>query len=138
MNHLRNMYLYFLAATVAAFAFGCGTSVAAASLSTLLLAGVAAVIVSGCAVLGGIFGTMQMRMRLGLRQTGRVLQYASFTLSAYVGLLVASFVFGSLLGAITVSAPFWTALAIFLMAFIPATLFGEVPWQGRTWLPVRM
>ncbi len=129
-NHLRNMYLYFLASTAAVLLLGIGTSIS----GSWLLAAIAATLVAGSAIAGGILGTMRMRAFFGLMQTGRLLQYASFTVSAYVGLLLCGLLFGSTL---SLSSPLLSAVAIFVLAFGPATLFGEVPVRGRTWLPVR-
>lgn len=131
MTHLRNMYLYFLVATGLVFGFGVGTSVT----GSWLLAAPAVATVAGFAVLGGIFGTMQMRQRLGLMQTGRLVQWASFTLAAFAGLHLVGFFLG---GTLTVFNPLCSAAAIFAIAFVPAVLFGEVPWHGRSWLPKRM
>jgi hypothetical protein len=125
------MYLYFLVATGLVFGFGIGTSVT----GSWLLAALSAAVVAGFAVLGGIFGTMQMRQRLGLMQTGRLVQWASFAFAAFVGLELVGFLLG---GTLSVFNPFCSAAAIFAIAFVPALLFGEVPWRGRTWLPKRM
>lgn len=129
-NHLRNMYLYFLASTAAVLLLGIGTSIT----GSWILAAVAAALVAGSAIVGGILGTMRMRVFFGLMQTGRVLQYASFTLSTYVGLLLCGWLFGSTL---SLGSPLLSAFAIFALAFGPATLVGEVQVRGRTWLPVR-
>jgi hypothetical protein len=140
MTHLRNMYLWFFGATLVTFFLGIGTTVT----GSWILAGIAAALVAGFAVLGGIFGTMQMRQRLGLMQTGRLLQWASFTVCAYVGLLLCGLVLGpvaglfSLAAPLTIASPLLSAVTLFALAFGPALLFGEVPWKGRTWLPVRM
>lgn len=130
MNHLRNMYLYFLAATFTVFALGFGTSIT----GSWLLAGLAAAAIAGVSVVGGIYSTMQMRQRLNLMQTGRLLQYASFIAFAFFAVHVVGFVFAA---AITVSSAFFTAIALVALAFGAATLFGEVPTRGRTWLPMR-
>jgi hypothetical protein len=76
-----------------------------------------------------------MRMRLGLMQTGRLVQWASFTFAAYLGLRLCDLVLG---GTLAVTSPLLTAVTLFAFAFIPALLMNEVPWRGRTWMPKRM
>jgi len=129
-THLRNMFGYFLAAALITVMAGLGVQVGGPVLTAALGAAVAASI----ALLGGIFATMIMRTAFKLAQTGRILQYGGFWLACWLGLEAAAALFAdslALTNALAASAVF------FGIGFGAATIFGQVPWRGRTWLPIR-
>jgi hypothetical protein len=128
-NHLRNMFGYFLAGALLTVFIGLGADVVGSLLSAALGAALAAAV----ALLGGIFVTMIFRTAFRLVQTGRILQYAGFWLSSWLGLEAAIAATGSL----TLSNSFVASLAFFGISFGAATLFGQVPWRGRSWMPIR-
>jgi len=128
-RHFRNMLGYFVGA--AALTMLLGFSVSAAG----LLSGIGAAAIIG--VVGLVFGlgsTIVLRSVFGLMQTGRFIQYLCFFLGTTLGVSLASFAFSSLV----VSSVWLAGLVIFGIAFGAATLTGEVPLKGRTWLPRRM
>jgi hypothetical protein len=128
-NHLRNMLGYFLAASLIVVFCGPGTSTTGSIFGATLAAAITAVI----GLIGGIFVTMIFRSAFKLVQTGRVLQYLGFWLASSLGLLAAA----ALSGSVAVSSPVLAGFAVFAIGFGSATAFGEVPWRGRTWLPLR-
>lgn len=129
-NHLRNMFAYFAVATAVVIGLGVGTTIT----GSWLIAFPAVLAIAAFTAFGGITITMQLRQRLNLVQTGRVVQYASFIASAFLALTLCGWLLGS---TFAVANALCTASALFVAAFAPATIFGEVPWHGRTWLPVR-
>ena len=128
-THLRNMFGYFFAGAVLTIMIGLGVQVGSV-LAALLASALAAAI----ALLGGIFVTMIFRTAFKLSQTGRILQYAGFWLACWLGLETAAAVFADTL---TLSNSFVAGLAFFAIGFGAATVFGQVPWRGRSWLPIR-
>jgi hypothetical protein len=128
VSHLRNMFLYFLAATLLVFTTGVGLTLG----SSWLLIALAAAVIPAITLGVGIGSTMQLRGLLSLMQTGRLIQWAAFFIGALLSLHIAS-----LIGAVTLTSHWLSALVLFATAFGAATVFGEVPWRGRTWLPVR-
>ena len=129
-THLRNMFGYFLAGALLTVMTGLGAQV----VGSVLLAGLGAALAAAIALLGGIFATMIFRTAFQLMQTGRFLQYAGFWLACWLGLKVAAAVFA---GSLTLSNSFVASLAFFAIGFGAATVFRQVPWSGRTWLPIR-
>lgn len=129
LTHLRNMFGYFTAATLLALFLGIGASIAPGSLIAGIFFGV---VTAGIALVGGIFATMFMRSLFGLAQTGQFLQYAGFWLSSWLALKFTAAVSD---GALTLTAPFVTALVLVAVAFAGAIYNGEVP--KRSWLPVK-
>jgi Na+/melibiose symporter-like transporter len=127
--HLRNMFLYFILGTLSVLVFGIGLT-PGDNWAMLVLS---LVLVPASTIVLAITATMQLRQRLSLMQTGRFIQWGAFYLSA----LLALWLF-SLAGAITLSNGWLAALVLFAISFGAATAFGEVPWRGRTWLPMRM
>jgi hypothetical protein len=128
LAHMLRMFGYFLGSTVligillqSAFSVPGFSTVA----SLLVTATLSLVI--------GLVLTIVIRRLANLTQTGRFLQYASFWLGSYFAVLLATKLFP---GAIWHNAPGFESLLIFALAFGPATYFKEVPWKGRTWLPV--
>jgi hypothetical protein len=81
----------------------------------------------------GLALTIVIRRLANLTQTGRYLQYASFWLGSYCAVLLATVLFP---GVIWHHSHALESLFIFALAFGPATYFKEVPWKGRTWLPI--
>lgn len=126
-RHLAFMFGYFFVAALVTTFFGLGAS--APSIGTALAASAVTGFVS---LVGGIFVTMVLRSAFGLVQTGRVLQYAGFWLATLPALSLASWLTGA-----TVGSAGLAALVVVVIAFTGATLAGEVPTKGRTWLPMR-
>lgn len=92
------------------------------------------IVTGSVAMVGGLLVTMVLRQTLGLVQTGRVLQYAGFWVASLAGVQAAGLFFDETFIMVN---PFLSALAIFAVAFGAATAAGEIPWKGRTWLPVK-
>ncbi|HEY9757330.1 MAG TPA: hypothetical protein V6C97_19330 [Oculatellaceae cyanobacterium] len=82
---------------------------------------------------GGLLLTIVLRQVFSLVQTGRFLQYACFWLGVYGAALAGRVLFSGVLQANSALFAFVT----FALAFAVMTATGEVPWKGRTWLPVR-
>lgn len=82
----------------------------------------------------GIFFTMLMRTFFGLIQTGRILQYLGFTAAATTMVYLFSLIFPAVVSA---SFSLLAGVAIFAIAFLPATTLGVVPYRKRTWMPVK-
>lgn len=129
LTHLRNMFGYFSAATLLVLILGIGAHIAPGGLFAGIVFGFVA---AGIALIGGIFATMFMRNVFGLVQTGQFLQYAGFWLSSWIALKFTAAVSD---GAITLTAPFVTALVLVTVAFTGAIYHGEVP--KRSWMPVK-
>lgn len=129
LQHFWNMLAYFGAAAVLVLALTPGLSVAG-GLIGVALSGVGL----GAVTLAlGIAVTIVIRRVGSLVQTGRLQQYGSFWLAAWLGLQGLM-----LLGVVSgVDSAAVSSLIVFGVAFGAATLFGEVPWKGRTWLPMR-
>jgi hypothetical protein len=103
--------------------------------SSSLLSATAVVVVSGIAsVFLGTLLTASTRAYFGLIQTGRVIQYLGFWLATSLSLGVASYLFTD--GA-TFASSLFGGLVIFACSFATAYLLGEIPWRGRTWLPMK-
>jgi len=132
MSHLIKVILYFFGSALVALLFGLGAHFTAGS---LLPGIVVAALVSVAAVAGGVFLTVQARAIFSLMQTGRFVQYGSFWLAGAVALKIAALLFSSVLVVTSASLASFVALVV---CFTTATLTGQIPWKGRTWLPVRM
>lgn len=103
--------------------------------SSSLLSTTAVVVVSGTAsVFLGTLVTAATRAYFGLIQTGRVIQYLGFWLATSLSLGVASYLFTD--GA-TFASSLFGGLVIFACSFATAYLLEEIPWRGRTWLPMK-
>ncbi len=134
MQHLWKMFFYFLAAAAVTTVFGLGVSA-----GDVLPTALAAVLVSAGALIGGVGLTIGMRALFGLMQVGRLLQYTAFWLSAALSLKIIGIIGGLLFAAsLTVNSALLAGFAVFAMAFAAATITGEVPTKGRTWLPMKM
>ena len=87
----------------------------------------------------GVGLTIGMRAMFGLMQVGRLLQYTAFWLSAALSLKIIGIIGGLLFAAsLTVNSALLAGFTVFAMAFAAATITGEVPTKGRTWLPMKM
>jgi len=128
-SHFYKMIGYFSGASALALLLGVFIS-AGGFLPGL----VSAVIIGAVALVFGLGSTIALRAVLGLMQTGRIIQYLCFIAGTWLGIGAASLVVSSLV----VTSGFWASLLIFAVAFGAATLVGEVPWKGRTWLPKQM
>lgn len=126
LAHARNLWLYFVAA--AAFTTFAGIGVAANGWLAVVLA---ALLVGSVSIIVGIGTTAVVRRAFNLIQTGRFVQYAGFAFASFLGYVIA----GSVLAGVTVTGALLAGLVTFGIAFGAATLLGEVPWRGRTWLP---
>jgi len=132
MSYLIKVILYFFASTLVAVGFGLGASFGTGYLIPGL---VVALLVAASAVAGGVALTVAARSVFKLAQTGRFVQYASFWAAGALALKVASALFGTVL--VVSNAPL-TAFVALVVCFTAATLSGQIPWKGRTWLPVRL
>lgn len=128
-RHFLNMNGYFIAAAALTLLIGFGMS-AGSLLSGLL----SAVVIGVTGLTVGLGATILIRQVFGLMQTGRFIQYLSFFLGTWLGVGLASLLFSGLV----ITSAAGAALTTFAFAFGAATLVGEVPWKGRTWLPMRM
>ena len=134
MQHLWKMFFYFLTAAAVTTVFGLGVTA-----GDLLPTALAAVLVSAGALIGGVGLTIGMRAMFGLMQVGRLLQYTAFWLSAALSLKIIGIIGGLLFAAsLTVNSALLAGFTVFAMAFAAATITGEVPTKGRTWLPMKM
>lgn len=134
MQHLWKMFFYFLAAAVVTTVFGLGVTA-----GDLFPTALAAVLVSAGALIGGVGLTIGMRALFGLMQVGRLLQYTAFWLSAALSLKIIGIIGGLLFAAsLTVNSALLAGFTVFAMAFAAATITGEVPTKGRSWLPMKM
>ena len=134
MQHLWKMFFYFLTAAAVTTVFGLGVTA-----GDLLPTALAAVLVSAGALIGGVGLTIGMRAMFGLMQVGRLLQYTAFWLSVALSLKIIGIIGGLLFAAsLTVNSALLAGFTVFAMAFAAATITGEVPTKGRTWLPMKM
>lgn len=134
MQHLWKMFFYFLAAAAVTTVFGLGVSA-----GDVLPTALAAVLVSAGALIGGVGLTIGMRALFGLMQVGRLLQYTAFWLSAALSLKIIGIIGGLFFAAsLTVNSALLAGFTVFAIAFAAATITGEVPTKGRTWLPMKM
>jgi hypothetical protein len=134
MQHLWKMFFYFLAAAAVTFVFGLGVSA-----GDLLPTALAAILVSAGALIGGVGLTIGMRALFGLMQVGRLLQYSAFWLSAAASLKIVGIIGGLIFAAsLSVNSALLAGFTVFAIAFAAATITGEVPTKGRTWLPMKM
>lgn len=130
LRHMRNMLGYFLAASLIVIFAGLGAS----SNGSIVSAVAASAVTAAIGLIGGIFVTMIFRSTFKLVQTGRWLQYAGFWLASWLGLTASAALF---VGSVSLTSPLLASFLVFAIGFGSATAFGEVPWRGRTWLPVR-
>lgn len=139
MMHPLKVFLFFVFASAVTMTLGLGVSLGG-SLAQAAFVAVASSAMVGLFALGGGMGiTIYSRSLFGLMQTGRVIQWPAFILSTWAGLSAAAWVFNTLFGtALAVSSGLFASLAIFAMAFGWGYLRGEIPWKGRTWMPVKM
>jgi hypothetical protein len=134
MQHLWKMFFYFLAAAAVTCVFGLGVSA-----GDLLPTALAAILVSAGALIGGVGLTIGMRALFGLMQVGRLLQYTAFWLSAAASLKIVGIIGGLIFAAsLSVNSALLAGFTVFAIAFAAATITGEVPTKGRTWLPMKM
>ena len=134
MQHLHKMFFYFLAAAAVTCVFGLGVSA-----GDILPTALAAILVSAGALIGGVGLTIGLRALFGLMQVGRLLQYTAFWLSAAASLKIVGIIGGLVFAAgLTVNSALLAGFTVFAIAFAAATITGEVPTKGRTWLPMKM
>lgn len=134
MQHLWKMFFYFLAAAAVTCVFGLGVSA-----GDILPTALAAALVSAGALIGGVGLTIGLRALFGLMQVGRLLQYTAFWLSAAASLKIVGIISGLIFAAsLSVNSALLAGFTVFAIAFAAATITGEVPTKGRTWLPMKM
>ncbi|MFA7340811.1 MAG: hypothetical protein WC028_28755 [Candidatus Obscuribacterales bacterium] len=134
MQHLWKMFFYFLAAAAVTCVFGLGVSA-----GDILPTALAAALVSAGALIGGVGLTIGLRALFGLMQVGRLLQYTAFWLSAAASLKIVGIIGGLIFAAsLSVNSALLAGFTVFAIAFAAATITGEVPTKGRTWLPMKM
>jgi tetratricopeptide (TPR) repeat protein len=126
--HMLRMFGYFLGST-ALIGILFQSTLSIPSVTTV----VSLLVTASLSLVIGLVLTIVIRRLANLTQTGRILQYASFWLGSFCAVLLASTLFP---GAVWHYSPALESLLIFAFAFGPATYFTEVPWKGRTWLPV--
>jgi hypothetical protein len=131
MSHFVKTTLYFFAATLITLGFGLGASFSAGMILPGLLV---SLLVAAPATFSAVFLTMKARSSFSLMQTGRFVQYASFWATGAIALKIVSLIFASVIVVSNLALASFSAMAI---CMISATLFGQIPWKGRTWLPVR-
>ncbi len=136
MMHPLRVFLFFLLATVVTALFGVGVQVSFGDPAMALLSlGVTSAVVAACALAGGMGVTISTRATFNLMQTGRLIQWPAFMLSAWAGLSISSFILGA---ALTVTNGLLASVVIFGLAFGWGYFRKEIPWKGRTWLPAKM
>ncbi len=137
MQHLWKMFFYFFAAAAVTCVFGLGVTAGG-----LLPTALAVTLVSAGALVGGVGSTIALRSLFGLMQVGRLMQYTAFWLSAALSLkligIIGGLIFTASATSLTVNSALLAGFAVFAIAFSAATITGEVPTKGRTWLPVKM
>lgn len=134
MQHLWKMFFYFLAAATVTCVFGLGVSA-----GDIIPTALAAILVSAGALIGGVGLTIGMRALFGLMQVGRLLQYTAFWLSAAASLKIVGIIGGLIFAAsLSVNSALLAGFTVFAIAFAAATITGEVPTKGRTWMPMKM
>lgn len=134
LRHLLRMYGLFVVAAFATLFLHAGATIGGASASapSLLAVVLTGLTAAAIALLAGILVTAMTRRLLRLTQTGRLIQYTGFWLASWLGLKAGAYFFS----AVTLTYPALAGLVLFAIAFGSATALGEVPWRGRTWLPV--
>jgi hypothetical protein len=126
LSHARNLWLYFAGAALVTMLLGCG-----ATASSVLANIGASLVVGTVCILAGVGTTAFVRRAFNLVQTGRVVQYAGFVFASWLGFIAA----GSVFGGVSVSNAPAAGVLTFALAFGAATVMGEIPWRGRSWLP---
>jgi hypothetical protein len=103
--------------------------------SSSFLSAIAVIVASGVtSVFLGTLLTASTRAYFGLIQTGRFIQYLGFWLATSLSVGLSSYMFTD--GA-TFASSLFGGLVIFSCSFATAYLLGEIPWRGRTWLPMK-
>lgn len=134
MQHLWKMFFYFFAAATVTSVFGLGVTAGGIIPTALAVA-----LVSAGALVGGVGSTIALRSLFGLMQVGRLMQYTAFWLSAALSLKLIGIIGGLIFAAsLTVNTALLAGFTVFAIAFASATITGEIPTKGRTWLPVKM
>ncbi|MBU6453503.1 MAG: hypothetical protein KGS72_17115 [Cyanobacteria bacterium REEB67] len=135
--HLARMFGLFVLAAALTVSLQLGAeSIVPASATRAVIAAsrIEASLTAGAiSLLLGILVTASVRRAFNLVQTGRWIQYAGFWFSSWIGLVLASHWFG----AYELTVPALAGFSFFALAFGFATALGVVPWNGRTWLPMK-
>lgn len=125
-QHFFNMLIFFVAAAFLTLSFSGSISNVVGLLGGGLVIGAVGMVL-------GLGLTIVFRSAFTLVQTGRFLQYACFWVGTWTGIKLAASLFSS----VVIGSPVLISFIIFAIAFGIATLSGEVPTKGRTWLPKR-
>ena len=128
-SHFVKMLGFFVFATAVVLLGVEGVSLTTSFVGGLLLT----LSIALSALLGGIFSTLAIRSIFNLVQTGRVIQYIAFALVSTLALSIFEFIFPSNL---SIASPLIAGSLLFVLAFLPATLTGTVPYKKRSWLPI--
>lgn len=128
-RHFLKMMGYFVVAALITMFVGIGVTA-----GTILSGVLSAALIGFLGLFLGLVSTILIRGVFGLMQTGRVIQYLCFFFGAWSGVCLSSLLFSSL---VVTTGPL-TALVVVAIGFGAATLTGDVPTKGRTWLPMRM
>ena len=99
----------------------------ASSLAFIVVTGVLSVAL-------GTFSTAMTRAKFNLIQTGRVIQWLGFWLATSISVGLSSYLFAD---NASVASSLLNGGAIFACSFAFAYGIKEIPWRGRTWLPMR-
>lgn len=132
-QHTFNMICYLAVATLASLVLT-GAFYQAKPLALLL----ASAFTGFVGLLGGLSSTVFLRAAFKLMQTGRIIQYACFFLFIWAGLALSALIVSAVFVGSAITGGAWTALLATAIGFAAATIMGEVPTRGRTWLPQRM
>jgi hypothetical protein len=134
--HMLKMLVLFLFAAIMTLVLHLGAAISSHEVhlsgATVVALRYSFLTTAAVSLLAGIIVTATLRRAFNLVQTGRLVQYSGFCLSSWLGLQLSAYFFG----AITLTAPIVASFALFAIAFGLATALGEVPWRGRTWLPM--
>jgi hypothetical protein len=129
MAHFLKVIFYFFLSTLLTLTIGLGAHYTP---GVLAWGAFGTMLVGLISVFGGLILTIGIRHFFKLSQTGRIIQYASFWSSGWLGLwLIAKW---TTTGIVLTNAPL-AAFVAFAVCFTAATLNGEIPWKGRSWLP---
>lgn len=130
-SHLINMQIIFFLAVFATFWFEIGAQAG----PSLIEIAAGAFLTGAVTLVGGTFVVQRARSIFGLMQTGRWVQYLLFWFAAIAGLELSVWVLPTV---IEVSNLALAAAAVVYLGFASAIFVGEVPTQGRSWMPMKM
>lgn len=135
MMHPLKVFIFFVVASLVTMFAGVGASLSG-DLAWQSMSGLVSALMVGAFALGGGMGiTIFSRGAFGLMQTGRIIQWPAFIGSTWEGFTLAAWLFA---GTLAVTSGLLASLFTFGLAFGWGYLRKEIPWKGRTWLPMKM